>query len=92
MRPQAISVRCFLTIRIPYIVISALTSVAELMVVDPMMRERPGYLGRVCRALGKAEANIVSIFAPGITIAVVVREDELVQAARAIAEEFGLMA
>jgi len=67
-------------------------SVAELTLVDPLMRERPGYLGRVCQAIGKAGVNIESISSPGITIELIVQETDLAKAARAIAEEFQLIA
>ena len=67
-------------------------SVAELILVDPLMRERSGYLGRVCQAIGKTGVNIESISSPGITIELIVQETDLAKAARAIAEEFQLIA
>jgi len=76
---------------LPGIEITEPTSVAELTLVDPLMKEYPGYLGRVCQAMGKAEVNIESLSSHGITIAVVVKETDLLKAARALAEEFQLV-
>ena len=65
-------------------------SVAELTLVDPLMKEHPGYLGRVCQAIGKAGVNIESISSPGITIELIVQETDLAKAAQSLAEEFQL--
>lgn len=66
--------------------------VAELTLVDPLMKEYPGYLARVSRALERTGVNIESISAPSITIAVTIKETDLQKAAQALGEEFDLIA
>lgn len=76
---------------LPEIEILEPLEIAELTLVDPLMKDHPSYLARVSRAIGEAEVNIESLSAPGITIAVVVKETDLLKAARALAEEFQLV-
>ncbi len=65
--------------------------VAGLTLVDPLMKEGPGYLGRVSKAIGNAGINIEMFSSSGTTIQVVVKEENLGRAAQSLAEEFGLL-
>jgi len=66
--------------------------VAELTLVDPLMKDRSGVVTKFSRAMKRAGVNIELGSAPGITIDVMVNEADLVKAAQALAEEFGLLA
>lgn len=64
---------------------------AQLTLVDPLMEDDPGYLARVSRAIEKVGVNIESISSPGIDIAVLVKEKDMVKSAQALAREFRLI-
>ena len=64
---------------------------AELTLVYPLMKGMPGYLARVSGAMGRADINIEMSSAPGTVISVVVKEEDLEKAAKALAEEFNLL-
>ncbi len=73
------------------IVISEPLAVAALTLVDPLMKENPGYLGRVSEAISRAGINIEMFSSSTTAIEVVVKEDRLKEAAQSLAEEFGLV-
>lgn len=73
------------------IAISDPLEVAGLTLVDPLMKEGPGYLGRVSEAISKAGINIEMLSSSGTTIQAVVKEEGLERATQALAEEFGLV-
>lgn len=72
--------------------ISEPLNVADLTLVDPLMKETPGYAAKVSGAMARVEVNIEMLSAPGATIEVVVKEEDLKKAAQALAEEFQLIA
>ena len=76
---------------LPEIEISEPLETAQLTLVDPLMEDDPGYLARVSRAIERAQVNIESISSPGINIAVLVKEKDMVKSVQALAEEFGLV-
>jgi aspartate kinase len=64
---------------------------AELTLINPLVKEEPGYFYRVFGAMAKAKINIEMYAAAGSAISVIVREDDLKIAAQALAEEFDLV-
>lgn len=63
---------------------------ASLTLVSPGMKEGKGYLARMTRALANTRTNIEMISTAGGSILVVIRAEQVAQAAREIAAEFGL--
>ena len=66
--------------------------VAELTLVNPLMKEEPGYFSRVFGSMARAAINIEMYAAAGSAISIVVKEEDLKMAAQAMAEEFDLIA
>jgi aspartate kinase len=66
-------------------------SVATVTLVDPAMKEEPGYLSRMCRAIATANTNIEALYSSGVTITTVVNEEAIEKTANALAKEFHLL-
>ncbi|MBI2625097.1 MAG: aspartate kinase [Candidatus Nealsonbacteria bacterium] len=62
--------------------------VVELTLVDPTAKDRPGYFYRISKALAKAGINIEMFAAAGVEMMVVIRQEDLHNAAKTLAEEF----
>jgi len=62
-----------------------------LTLVDFSMKEEPGYLYRVCKALAEAGINIEMLSSAAISILVVVKKEKLEKAAIALGKEFELL-
>lgn len=71
--------------------ISEPLNVAGLTVIYPLMKETPGYLHRIFSTLSNGGINIEMFTSSGWAILSVVKEEVLVQAARALAQEFDLI-
>ncbi len=65
--------------------------VAGLTLVDSMMKEQPGYVYRVIKSLEQAQIKYESVTSSGTSILIVVRKDECVRTAEALAREFSLI-
>lgn len=74
-----------------YIKILDSIDVAELTLVDPLMKNEPGYLSRVFKSLSRTEVSSEYVSSSGTSISVVVREEDLFKTAQALAEEFNLL-
>ena len=74
------------------ITITTQTGIVGLTLADPLMPDEPGYVWRACEAVGRVGVNIETISSSGATILVSIREEGLERAARALAEEFNLLA
>jgi aspartate kinase len=66
-------------------------NLAAISLIDPAMKETPGYLGRLTRALGNSQINIEIITTSQNSITVGVVEEGLPKAALALAQEFDLL-
>lgn len=71
--------------------ISEPLKVAGLTLVYPLMKEEPGYLHRIFKALSDANINIEMFSSSGWAILSVVKEEVLEKAAFLLAEEFDLL-
>jgi len=65
--------------------------VVGLTLVNPLMKDEPGWLYRVTNVIAKKKVNIEMLSSVGETIQVIVTKDSLESAARALAEEFDLL-
>lgn len=70
---------------------SIIPKMAALTLVDPAMKETPGYLWRIAKALKEVNVNIEMISTAMISISVVIKEEDLKKAAESIAVEFDLL-
>jgi len=71
--------------------ISKSLEVAGLTLVNPVIKEEPGYLYRVSEAMARVQVNIEMLSAPGINISVAVKKEDLEKAANALGQEFDLL-
>lgn len=67
------------------------SEMATLTLIDPAMKEQPGYFYRVSKSLAKAEINIEMLSSSGIAILVVVQKENLKKASLFLAKEFDLL-
>ena len=71
--------------------ISDTVPVSGLALVCPLMKEKPNYFYKVFDAIHRANINVESFSSSNITILVIVRREDEVKAARALASEFQLV-
>jgi len=65
--------------------------VIGLTLIDFAMKEEPGYLYRVCKALAEAGINIEMLSSAAISILAIIKKENLEQAAIALGKEFEII-
>ncbi|MFC1678172.1 aspartate kinase [Patescibacteria group bacterium] len=66
-------------------------NLVAITVIDPLMKETPGYSYRITKSLGQAGVNIEVKMTSQISITVAIKKESLPQAALALAQEFNLI-